>query len=46
MFISSKGDILINELPSRPHNSADLTIEHCCPNIAQANLNNIDARSF
>ena len=31
MFISSKGDILINELAPRPHNSGHLTIEHCCP---------------
>ena len=30
-FISMDGEILVNELAPRPHNSGHLTIESCCP---------------
>jgi 5-(carboxyamino)imidazole ribonucleotide synthase len=31
LFISNYGDILVNELAPRPHNSGHLTLESCCP---------------
>ena len=31
LFLTKNGDILVNELAPRPHNSGHLTIEGCCP---------------
>ena len=31
LFLTTTGEILINELAPRPHNSGHLTIESCCP---------------
>ena len=31
LFVTKDGQVLINELSPRPHNSGHLTIEHCCP---------------
>lgn len=31
LFLTKNGEILVNELAPRPHNSGHLTIEGCCP---------------